>query len=134
MKFALIVDNHSQCATTWGSCTAIVTWTLLLTSSPSRFALLRSKIYIESNVSEPEFILNPSECVEADRDEPEGDEGGVDATVRHHTRLLQVGFFVVTIIEAFIKKMLESRPEDALVKLLKTVETVETAETNGDTI
>ena len=92
MKFALIVDNHSQCATTWGSCTAIVTWTLLLTSSPSRFALLRFKIYIESNVSEPEFILNPSECVEADRDEPEGDEGGVDATVRHHTRLLQVGF------------------------------------------
>ena len=35
--------------------------------------------------------MNPSECVEADRDEPEGDEGGVDATVRHHTRLLQVG-------------------------------------------
>ena len=29
----------------------------------------------------------------------------------------------------FIKKMLESRPEDALVKLEKTVEIVETAET-----
>ena len=28
-----------------------------------------------------------------------------------------------------IKKMLESRPEDALVKLVKTVEFVETAET-----
>ena len=40
---------------------------------------------------EPQLILNPSECVEADRDESKGDEGGVDATVRHHTRLLQVG-------------------------------------------
>ena len=29
----------------------------------------------------------------------------------------------------FRKKMLESRPEDALVKLVKTVETVETEET-----
>ena len=39
---------------------------------------------------EPKLILIPSECVKADRDEPEGDERGVDATVRHHTRMLQV--------------------------------------------
>ena len=38
----------------------------------------------------PELILNCSECVEADGDEPQGNEGGVDAAVRHHTRLLQV--------------------------------------------
>ena len=46
-----------------------------------------------------EFILNVSECVEADRDEPEGNEGGVDATVRHHTRLLQVGLVTMIIID-----------------------------------
>ena len=46
-----------------------------------------------------EFILNVSECVEADRDEPEGNEGGVDATVRHHTRLLQVALVTMIIVD-----------------------------------
>ena len=53
----------------------------------------------------PELILNSSECVEADGDEPEGNEGGADAAVRHHTRLLQVepNFAIVKITEKIRK-------------------------------
>ena len=49
-------------------------------------------VFLNRNLieTEPKLILNSSECVKADRDEPEGDEGRVDAAVCHHTRLLQV--------------------------------------------
>ena len=51
---------------------------------------LAKQVLLISPIRSPELILNCSECVEADGDEPQGNEGGADAAVRHHTRLLQV--------------------------------------------
>ena len=62
------VINDAQCATIWGSCTAIATWTLLLTSSPNRFnfSMVKfvTKIKFKWNHNSSRILQNVSKLTE----------------------------------------------------------------------
>ena len=72
---------------------------------------------------------------EEEKEEDEGEEGlggAEEELVNFSDMLLISGYWDKNAIKRFreerLKKMLESRPEDAPVKLVKTVETAETVE------